>query len=278
MAAKTGGRRGPGTGPSPVQAVSRALSVLSQFSAQEPTLSLAKLGRKTGLHRSTVYRLVRTLEGEGFLALDGDTGVYRVGPAWAASLCSFGGNLVLSDILSQDLQALADTTGEAATLSVRRGDQVHIFRAISASSSFAPVLPANELEPLSAYWNVHARIHLAYSSEETRRRMSAVPAIRFTDKTVTDKAAITAGLARTAAEGIALSCEEHRKGVCPMAVPVFSKGTLVAAVGLVIPVERFDDEHLERYAGELRATAATMGRRLEGGFTREAPQNDPGGE
>ena len=51
-----------------------------------------------------------------------------------------------------------------------------------------------------------------------------------------------------------------------MAVPVFSKGNLVAAVGLVIPVERFDDEHLERYARELRATAATMGRRLEKGF------------
>ena len=215
MAAKTGGRRGAGTGPAPVQAVSRALSILSQFSAQDPTLSLAELGRRTGLHRTTVYRLVRTLEAEGFLALDGDAGVYRVGPAWAASLCSLGGNLVLSDILSQDLQALADATGEGATLSVRRGDQVHIFRAISASSSFAPVLPANELVPLSAYWNVHARIHLAYSSEETRKRMSAVPAIRYTDKTVTDKAAIIAGLARTAAEGIAYSLRRAPQGRVP---------------------------------------------------------------
>ncbi len=76
---------------------------------------------------------------------------------------------MLSDILSEDLQALADATGEAATLSVRRGDQVHIFRAISASSSFAPVLPANELEPLSAYWNVHARIHLAYATKPRGR-------------------------------------------------------------------------------------------------------------
>jgi DNA-binding IclR family transcriptional regulator len=51
-----------------------------------------------------------------------------------------------------------------------------------------------------------------------------------------------------------------------MAVPVFSKGDLVAVVGLIIPVERFDEEHLERYTRELRATAATMGGRLEQGF------------
>jgi len=266
MAAKTGARRGAGAGPAPVQAVSRALSVLSQFSAQDPALSLAELGRRTGLHRTTVYRLVRTLETEGFLALDAAAGVYRVGPAWAASLCSLGGNLILSEILSRDLQALADTTGEGATLSVRRGDQVQIFRAISASSSFAPVAPASELLPLSAYWNVHARIHLAYSGEGTRKRMTAVPAIRYTDKTVTDRAAIAAGLARVVADRIAYSREEHRKGVCPMAVPVFSKGDLVAAVGLIIPVERFDEEHLERYTRELRATAAAMGGRLEKGF------------
>jgi DNA-binding IclR family transcriptional regulator len=258
-----------------VQSVSRALRILGQFSAQDPALSLAELGRRTGLHRTTVYRLVRTLEAEGFLALDGDAGAYRVGPAWAASLCSLGGNPILSDILSQDLQVLADSTGEGATLSVRRGDQVQIFRVISASSSFAPVLPPSELVPLSAYWNVHARIHLAYSSEDTRNRMSAVPAIRYTEKTVTDRAAIIAGLARTAAEGIAYSCEERRQGVCPIAVPVFSRGDVVAAAGLVIPVERFDEERLDRYTHALRATAATMGRRLEGGFTRAAQQNEP---
>ena len=267
MAAKTGARRVKGaSGPSPVQAVSRALLILGQFSAHDPALSLADLGRRTGLHRTTVYRLVRTLEAEGFLALDGDAGVYRVGPAWAASLCSLGGNLILSDILSQDLQKLADATGEGATLSIRKGDQVQIFRAISASSSFAPVLPASDILPLSAYWSVHARIHLAYASEGTRKRMTAVPAIRFTEKTVTDRAEIIAGLAQTVTDRIAYSCEEHRKGVCPMAVPVFSKGEVVAAVGLFIPIERFDDEHIERYTRELRATAEAMGRRLEKGF------------
>ena len=51
-----------------------------------------------------------------------------------------------------------------------------------------------------------------------------------------------------------------------MAVPVFSKGEVVAAVGLFIPIERFDEEHIERYAAALRATAAAMGRRLEKGF------------
>ena len=272
MAAKTGGRRVAEGGPAPVQAVARALAILSQFTAEYPALSLAELARKTKLHRTTVYRLVRTLEGEGFLSYDAAAAVYRVGPAWAASLCSLGGNPVLSDILSDDLQKLADSTGEGATLSVRRGDQVQIFRALSTYDVFPPVRPPSEFVPLSEYWNVHSRIHLAFASEDVQKRMTAVPAVRYTDTTVTDKAAIVAGLARTVEERFACSFEERRKGVAPIAVPVFAKSDLVATVGLVVPVERFDDEHLERYTRALRETAATIGLRLENGFLPVAPR------
>lgn len=271
MAGKTGARRTEGEGPTPVQAVSRALAILSQFTAQEPALSLAELGHKTGLHRTTVYRLARTLEAEGFLALDSAAGVYRVGPAWAASLCALGGGVILSDILDDDLQKLAESTGEGATLSVRRGEQVQIFRVFSAASSYSPVLSSSELVPLNEYWNVHARIHLAYASESTQKRMLALPATHYTEHTVTDPAAMKAGLARVISEGIAVSREEHRKGACPMGVPVFSRGNLVAAVGLVVPTERFE-ENRERYTHELHATAVAMGRRLEKGFMRTMPR------
>jgi DNA-binding IclR family transcriptional regulator len=142
---------------------------------------------------------------------------------------------------------------------------VQIFRAVSSSSSFAPLLPTTEFVPLGEYWNVHARIHLAYADEETRRRMTATPAARYTDKTVTDPGEIMAGLQKTRAEAVAYSCEEHRKGVCVIGVPVFANGNLVATLGIWLPLERFD-EHALRYAGELQATAETMGQRLQKGF------------
>lgn len=271
MATRTGGRRTADSGPAPVQVLSRGLGILSQFTAQEPALSLAELGRRTGLHRATVYRFVKTLEAEGFLMLDSDTGLYRVGPAWAAALYLLGGNSILSEILDHDLKILAETTGESASLSVRRGDQVQMINVFSPTSSFMPTPPPSPFVPLSDNAMVHSRIHLAYSSEATRRRMTAVPPVRYTEQTVTDRAAIEARLAQTAAEGIAYSREEYKKGACAIAVPVFSKGTVVAALGLVIPIERFDDRR-DRYSRELRAAAAVMSHRLDQGFTQAVRQ------
>jgi IclR family transcriptional regulator, acetate operon repressor len=254
-----------------VQALSRGLDILSQFTAQDRALSLAELSRRVGLHPATVYRFVKTLQNKGFLALDVETGLYRVGPSWAAALFALGGSSILTQVLEQDLRMVAETTGEGASLSIRRGDEVQIVNIIPASSGQA-VLPASAVQPLTATWNPHVRVHLAYSSEDDRERVLAVPAVRYTERTVTDAEAMRALLATTAAEGIAYSCEEHLKGNAGAAVPVFSKSNLVAALGLHFHAERFDDEHLRRYAQALRAAAAAMGRRLDEEFTQAAPE------
>jgi len=261
---KSTGTRTPGEGPAPMQVLVRGLRILSEFTAAQPALSLAELGRRTGLHRATVYRFVKTLQAEGYLALDVTTGLYRIGPAWATALYSMGGNSVLSEILDHDLQELADVTGESASLSVRKGDQIQMVNVVATRGSFAPVPPESPFLPLSEHAMVHARIHLAYANDDTKRRMLAVPAVRHTDNTVTDRATLKARLDRAEAEGITFSRSEYRYGAAAMAVPVFSQGDMVAAVGLVIPVERYDSD-LERYERLLRDAAAVMGRRLDEG-------------
>lgn len=245
-----------------MQVLVRGLRILTQFTAEEPALSLAELGRRTGLHRATVYRFAKTLEAEGFLALDSSTGLYRVGPTWATALYLLGGNNILSEILDRELWALADVTGESASLSVRKGDQVRVVDITPASSGFVPMPPRSPLVPLSEQSMVHARVHLAYASEDTKRRMLEVPAVQHTEYTVTDRAEMEARLAQVAERGIAYSRGEYRVGSAAMAVPVFSRGSIIAAVGLVMPAERYD-ANLERYEQRLRATAAAMGKGLD---------------
>ncbi len=259
------GDRSPGqaTGPAPIQALARGLDILGQFTARDPMLSLAELGRRTGLNPATVYRYVNTLQAKGYLTHDPVTGQYRVGPAFAMSLFSLGGNSVLIQILEADLGRLAEATGEGASLSVRRGDEVLNVNVIPPSSGFGQVIPANSAWPLTATWSAQVRIHLAHADEETRARALATPAVRYTENTVTDRAELEALLERTRREGIAYSLEERAKGRAAVAVPIFSRNALVAVLGLHIPPERFDEAHLKRYVQELREAAGAMGRRLE---------------
>ncbi len=263
MAKRLTTERTKGNGPAPIQALSRGLDILSQFTARDPVLSLAELGRRTGLNPATVYRYTNTLQNKGYLTQDPATGHYRVGPAFAMSLFSLGGNNVLAQILETDLARLAEATGEGASLSLRRGDEVLNVNVIPPSSGFGQVIPANSAWPLTATWSAQVRVHLAYSDEETRTRALALPAVRYTDNTVTDPKDIEALLDKTRRDRIAYSCEERARGRAAVAVPVFSGAALVAVLGLHLPPERFDGEHLDRYVPKLRAAAEAMGKRLE---------------
>jgi DNA-binding IclR family transcriptional regulator len=256
-------RRAKGSGPAPVQALERGLDILSLFTARDPRLSLAELSRRSGLHAATVYRFVKTLQAKGFLAHDERTGLYSIGPAWALALYSLGKSSVLTQILEQDLAKLAEATGEGAAFSIRTGDLLRFVNVVPASSGFAGVIPSNRTWRLTETWNPHVRVHLAAADAETKKRVLAVPAVRYTEHSVTDPAAMAALLDKTAAEGIAYTREERSPGRAAVAVPVYSGSSVVAAVGLHIPPERFDDEHLPRYVRELRAAAAEMGRRLD---------------
>src|SRR2546428_13865786 len=62
-----------------IRAVERAVAILRTFSSGTPELSLSELGRAVGLHKSTVHRLLGTLERTGFAVQDPGTKRYRLG-------------------------------------------------------------------------------------------------------------------------------------------------------------------------------------------------------
>src|SRR3546814_13825056 len=65
-----------GTG---VAAVERALSIMGAFEAQAKTMTLAEISRQTGMYKSTVLRLLVSLERFGYVGRASD-GSYRLVP------------------------------------------------------------------------------------------------------------------------------------------------------------------------------------------------------
>src|ERR1700761_8378834 len=65
-----------------VPGLERGLRILTEFSPREPLLGAAELSRRLGIPRTTVFRLLQTLEALGFLerADRGDRN-YRLGVA-----------------------------------------------------------------------------------------------------------------------------------------------------------------------------------------------------
>ena len=246
----------------PIQSLSRGLEILGQFTSENRTLTSAELGRKLGLHRATIHRFVKTLEIEGFLTPTG-AGSYTIGPAWAMALYSLGSDTAFAEILNIDLRTLAESSMETVALGVRRGDHVQVVHTQSASRSFVPTVPPDRLPALDATWSVHSQILLAHADRATQDRLAAGPHYRFTQNTVVDPDAVRARLGRVLAEGVAYDREEFLLGTCAVAVPLVQRGRALAALALVVPVERFTEAAVPSFIARLRVAAKDMEKRLD---------------
>ena len=62
-----------------LQTVEHTFDILEAFNSTASLLSLSELSAKTGLHKSSVYRIVKVLSSRGYLELDRITKKYSLG-------------------------------------------------------------------------------------------------------------------------------------------------------------------------------------------------------
>lgn len=104
-----------------VNAVARALAILTAFEGDELYLPLAELARRTGMHKPTVLRLARTLAAARFLVRR-DDGAWRLGPAagWIGS--RYQAQFDLDSAIEPILRRLSAVTRERASFYVFEGN------------------------------------------------------------------------------------------------------------------------------------------------------------
>ncbi|MBB3172463.1 DNA-binding IclR family transcriptional regulator [Endobacter medicaginis] len=102
-----------------VTALARGLDLLACFRRGEGSLANGDFAQRSGLPRSTVSRLTRTLTRTGHLHLDAEQGRYQPGPALIALASTILGGLELKEIARPGMRALAAYSGASVGLGVR---------------------------------------------------------------------------------------------------------------------------------------------------------------
>ena len=109
-------------GPPTVAAVERAFTILRALAAAGESMGVSALARETGLAKSTVSRLLATLDGIGIAERVGDDGRYGLGPGLAVLTPRATSSLV--ELARPHLRDLVDEIGEDAGLAVTDGFDV----------------------------------------------------------------------------------------------------------------------------------------------------------
>lgn len=131
-----------------VGAVNRALEVLDAFTERDASLTLAELATRTGMYKSTILRLIESLEKFGYIQKTQE-GAYRLGPKTLYLGAIYQRHFSTSQFVPQVLRRLAEEVNETASFYIREGDtrvclhRHEASRAVRASVHQGDRLPMN---------------------------------------------------------------------------------------------------------------------------------------
>lgn len=241
-----------------VRALIRALQILKRFDSERPSWSLAELSRSVELHKATTRRLVKTLESEGFLQADPDSGEFRLGSALLPLTYLARSQDHLVRVAHPHLERLAEASGETATLSIWTEGGILLVDHVLTNHYFKPALMPGRTT--SEYGTTHSKILLAFGTHDRLARMSLGDSGR--PITLAEVEKIHDELKSVRESGIAFDSERYR-GVSAVAVPVRdSSAEVVASLSLVMPTDRYTKERRSVFAGLVREAGANLSKDL----------------
>jgi len=244
-----------------VQALARGLTILALFDIEHPQWSLSDICARTGISKTTAYRMLRTLEWKDFVVFDPETDLYHLGRATIP-----GAYLALSSVsfvraVHPFLEELAEATGETVELTVEGAGGAVVVDQVATTHPFKPNLPIGRV--LSSVANSSFRMHVAFRPEAERQKILRSAQLRFTPNTVTDPEEIENQLAAAIRDGVSYDIEEQDLGVCAVSAPVFgADGTVRAVVTVVAPSERFGQREKRKNTEAVKNIAAETTRYL----------------
>ncbi|MGI8974860.1 MAG: IclR family transcriptional regulator [Gaiella sp.] len=211
-----------------MQSADRALRILSSFDGERDSLGVTEVAQELGIHKSTVSRLMATLERRGFVRRDGDRFVPGLELARLARSTD-----PLSPLVERALpimERLATAPGEAVTLGVRRGNRVLY---VAQRDDGARILRVGDWTDRSTplHSSATGKALLAFSDGRAPGTLE-----RQTPKTIVDPAALERDLQRSRLRGYATIRDELEIGLSAAAAPIFDRaGACVAALAVSGP-------------------------------------------
>ena len=249
-----------------VQSLDRALEIL-RLLGSEPEMRVTDLARRLEVHKSTVFRLLSTLQEHGLVEQNPTTEKYRLGYGLVRLAGAVVAELDLARASRSVLQELATRTGETVNLAILQGDQVVNIDQIAAPNLVVNVNWVGKQTPLHATSN--GKVLLAYLSEDARRLLLSRSLPRLTPRTITDARILEKQLRRVLADGYAFTLEELELGLNAVAAPVYAAdGRVQAAVSVAGPSYRVTPQRLGELGEMTKEAGAAISRRM--GYIRNA--------
>ncbi|HTS95039.1 MAG TPA: IclR family transcriptional regulator [Streptosporangiaceae bacterium] len=238
----------------------RGLAVL-QLIARRGEARLAELARELGTSRTTMFRVLETLQARGFAEHVPASHTYRLGPG-ARSLATLATRSAITRLAEPAMAGLRNATGETVNLIGVQGARL-VYEAVLEGGYALRSLPSLGMT-VAAHCSALGKAVLADAPPALREvLLGPEPYQRFTKNTITARRDLDAELETTRQRRYAIDEEEIETGLtCVAAAISGTDGRPTGAISISGLTDRMHRLDLAELGTRLHACCADIGAAL----------------
>ncbi len=245
-----------------IDAVDRTLAILECFSSDRPELGISEISRELGIHKSSVFRSLASLEARGLVKKDERTRRYMVGPKILKPAGAYLGTVELHSIVRPFMEELCAASKETVSLYVPAGDRCVCIDRLESPLEVRRVIRVGDQVPL--YSGSSGKAVLANLPEPLRegllRELENDPPLLPGPLNVGD---LAAQLSQIREQGFVVSHAERVSQVSSVSAPIFdATGLVAAAITVSGPSTRFTEARVQEYVRMITRAAQEVSRQL----------------
>ena len=245
-----------------VKVLEKAMRILDVYSRHENAFTLDGLTKATGLDKSTVFRILRTMEKNGYFRYDSEDGLYRLG----LRFLELGGVVYSSTSVRKSASPYLDAVARSLKATILVGliindEFSYIDKREGDSILRIPSYLGAKIPPTVTFLGLTL---LAFMDPSERKRLlKQYPLRKYTERTTTRLSEVEVRLEGARQNGYFLERGEFFEGVIQIGVPIRGVGgNVVAALETCLQEFRVSEENCSQAAQELADTATLISREL----------------
>jgi DNA-binding IclR family transcriptional regulator len=241
-----------------VKSSARAVEILEILAESNTSLNLSNISRVSGIPKSSLHGILRTLTVRGWVTYSEGNNSYSVG----LKSLKVGARFLETDVLANQALPLMshfrDKFGE--TINLGRFDGYNIIYLSSFESSKNLRKYPRIGRSLPAYSAALGKSILAHRSMKVISQIYKEPFIKLTNKTVANLKELEIEISKTIAQGYAIEHEQSANGFSCIAVSINNQFPPIDSLSVSMPKSELTKKKIEFILPELFTIAQNLAR------------------
>ncbi|TLS36212.1 IclR family transcriptional regulator [Pseudalkalibacillus caeni] len=245
-----------------VKSVGRALEIIDIVSSNKNGCGVTEIANQIDINKSSVYRILSTLESHGYIEQNEVTGKYKIGYKFLQISSRLLDSIELREEAKPFLKELETLTNEVIHLVVFDEGEVVYLEKLEGNETLRMHSKVGKRAPMHCT-SVGKAILAHLPEQKVREVLEAKGMPRHTEKTIIDPDRFLEELKKVKNQGYATEIEENEYGITCIGAPIFDNtGKPIAAFSISGPRMRMTDERLDFLKEKVIEAAKNISARL----------------